>query len=63
MVKLNITKWPQMTWRQSIIGQTFVKSLPVMDVSVRHTPGRPPNEACVQPSAPYPSTKPLKLNS
>ena len=60
---LNITKWPQMTWRQSIIAQTFVKSLPVMDVSVRHSPGRPPYEACVQPPAPYPSTTPLKSNS
>ena len=62
-VNLNITKWLQMTWRQSIIAGIFVKSLPVMHVSVRHKPGRPPYIVCVQLPPPCPSTAPLKSNS
>ena len=45
-----------------MIAEAFVKSLPVMDVSVRHKPGRPPYVVCVQPPPPYPSTTPLKSN-
>ena len=33
---LNMPKWPQMNWKQTKIGQTFLKSLAVLHVSVRH---------------------------
>ena len=33
---LNIPNYPQISWKQTKIGQTFVKSLAVMHVSVRY---------------------------
>ena len=33
---LNMPKWPQIRWKQTKTGPTFVKSLAVMHVSVRH---------------------------
>ena len=63
-ITVNISKWPQITWMQPIIGQTFVKSLPVMHVSVRHKVGRPPNLVCTTLLPLHPSTtSPLKSNS
>ena len=48
-IALDISKWPQMTWMHPITGETFVKSLPVMHVSVRHKLGRPPYLVCTDP--------------
>ena len=48
-ITLIISKWSKMTWKQAIIVETFVKSLPVMHVSVRHKPGISPYVVCTTP--------------
>ena len=64
-IALNISKWPQMTWMHPITGETFVKFLPVMHVSVRHKLRRPPYLVCTTLlPPPHPSiASPLKSNS
>ena len=53
-VIVNITKWPQMTWREPVIAETFVKPLPAMEFSVRYKPAKPPYIVRTTSSIPQP---------